>query len=84
LFEVPVVRQRIRNSLAPHGLHRDAVRHAVGFIEPHSIKIETCSVAFMRLWQHINLPSIGDVADDRNRLRSNERSVSAEEGQELN
>lgn len=40
LREMRVIGKDIGDSLVPHGLHRDAIREAIAFVEPRLVKVE--------------------------------------------
>jgi hypothetical protein len=83
LLEVPVIRQRLSDTLPAHGLHGNAIRQTVAFVRANSVEIETGSERCMRLRKHVDAVVSNDAARDSNSLYAQKRSFAAKEREEL-
>ena len=84
LREMMVVGEHVRESLAVHRLHGDAIRQAILLIKAGSVKRKGIEKRGMALWYDGNVWIVQDIAHGLYRVFSHVGSGSAVEGQVFN
>jgi hypothetical protein len=83
LHEMMVIGEHVREALAAHGLHGDAIRQAILLIQAGSVKREGIEKRGMALWNHGHVWIVEDIAYGLYRVFPYVRSGSAIEGKVL-